>query len=60
VAGNLGGQSIPILQVNRERLEIVEMSTKPTLWTDDIHGTLDLDLSGGPLDPRHAVVHVEF
>jgi hypothetical protein len=60
VAGNLGGESIPIRQVNQERLELVEVSKKPSLWTDDIHGTLDLDLSGGPLDPRRAVVHLEF
>jgi hypothetical protein len=55
-----GGESIPIAQVNLTRLQILELSPKVTIWTDDIHGTLDLDMSGGPFDPRRVVLHLEF
>jgi hypothetical protein len=60
VAGNMGGESIPIAQVNLTRLQILDLSPKVTIWTDDIHGTLDLDMSGGPFDPRRVVLHLEF
>jgi len=57
--GTIGGQSIPIV-VERARLEIDEVSRASTIWTDDVHGTLDLDQIGGPLDPRRVVLHLEF
>ena len=57
--GAIGGQSIPI-KVDHARLQIDELSRAATIWTDDVHGTLDLDQSGGPLDPRRVVLHLEF
>ena len=55
----MGGQSIPI-KVNDARLQIDALSRAATIWTDDVHGTLDLDQTGGPFDPRRVVVHLEF
>ena len=57
--GALGGQSIPI-KVDQARLQIDELSRAATIWTDDLHGTLDLEQSGGPFDPRRVVLHLEF
>src|SRR5262249_24677002 len=57
VAGNVGGQSIPIARIDVARLELIEVSDAPTIWTDDIHGTLDLDVSEGP---RRAITRIEF
>jgi hypothetical protein len=57
--GTLGGQSIPI-EVDQARLQIDELSRAATIWTDDVHGTLDLEQSGGPFDPRRVVLHLEF
>jgi hypothetical protein len=57
--GALGGQSIPI-KVEQARLQIDELSRAATIWTDDLHGTLDLEQSGGPFDPRRVVLHLGF
>src|SRR5262249_49985015 len=53
--GALGGQSIPI-KVEQARLQVDELSRAATIWTDDVHGTLDLEQDGGPFDPRRVVV----
>jgi len=57
--GALGGQSIPI-KVEQARLQIDALSRAATIWTDDVHGTLDLEQDGGPFDPRRVVLHLEF
>ncbi len=57
--GSLGGESIPI-KVDEARLQIDELPHAETIWTDDLHGTLDLEQSGGAFDPRRVVLHLEF
>jgi hypothetical protein len=57
--GVLGGESIPI-KLDQARLQIDELSRAATIWTDDLHGTLDIEQSGGPFDPRRVVLHLEF
>lgn len=57
--GNLGGQSVPI-RVKTVRLQVDAMSNASTIWTDDIHGTLDVEQDGGAFDPRQLSLHVAF
>jgi hypothetical protein len=59
VVGNMGGESIPIV-VGQVRLQIDELSRESTIWTDGIHGTLDVDQHGAPFDRRRVVLHLEF
>lgn len=60
VGANLSGTHVPPGSVNSARLHLTSISQEPTIWLDELHGTLDLDVGGNFSEPDRLLLQLEF